>query len=606
MIFLQRYLLSSAVVIALNTLFMTTPQASSPVWNFDSVISQSHKSPLSQYYYVAKGEQWDNIIYQARYTLEKASRLSVSLDGRPIYSANLQQNGVIEFQVPRTSSGFHRLDFNFQPEEKNPQNDFCLPDFNTKVALDDTRLSYKILRSEYILKDLPDALYNPQLMSKMPLKAKLVYNPQKVFESSMLSRLLASWASQREVQWLYQEDGSDQADFTIIVEQDHTITNSVLSLALLNNRPTLTIKYKQPQHLEQAINALLNQDYLDQLDLPVAVITEAPSSPHWATLKKFDNLADFGIQDFRLGHEQKVLNLNFPAIWQPTDILEGQIALRVQSGLLEGSAITSWINGTLAGSMKLSELESDPVDRQFNIFSADILESSNFNLTLENTLIANSKCLPTAQGALWVNPQKSLIKLPYKPKQGVIAISAVLATQPIIAVDENIASSSMAVTLMQMTKTMLMHNAPVPLQLTRFDPANPKMVNIRVNPEIYQQQVAMHKNTLYVPAAANGTFIVYENDRFNLITDHQLGAENFNRIWSNIQNQIPANSAKIFISSEGKVYLLKVNNIKNTTQEPSIDQSNIVTWLGSATLVLIILLGGAKIWRRRKNGAKNN
>ncbi len=68
----------------------------------------------------------------------------------------------------------------------------------------------------------------------------------------------------------------------------------------------------------------------------------------------------------------KNLFLDFPAVWQPTDILQGQIALRIQSGLLQGSNITAWIDGGLAGSMKTADLASDPVNRQFNIFAKEI------------------------------------------------------------------------------------------------------------------------------------------------------------------------------------------------------------------------------------------
>lgn len=207
--------------------------------------------------------------------------------------------------------------------------------------------------------------------------------------------------------------------------------------------------------------------------------------------------------------------------------------------------------------MKLANLESDPVDRQFNIFGADIATSPVFNLTIENTMIANSKCIPRAQGSIWINTEKSNITLPYKQKLGVISLSTVLSTNPNIAVNEDIDSSSMAATVMQTAKNMLMTSAPVPLTLHKFDPTHPQRVNIRVNPDIYNQQVLMHKDIIYAPTAAHGFFVIYQNERFNIITDNHLGAEAFNNFWPKIQNQIPSDVANIFVSTDGKIYILK-------------------------------------------------
>ncbi|MCZ4148770.1 hypothetical protein BZG21_30485, partial [Escherichia coli] len=100
-----------------------------------------------------------------------------------------------------------------------------------------------------------------------------------------------------------------------------------------------------PQELTAAINGLINPTYVQQLDTGSAIFPTTISAPAWAQFKKIDTLADLGIQDFRLNHAEKNLFLDFPAVWQPTDILQGQIALRIQSGLLQGSNITAWIDG---------------------------------------------------------------------------------------------------------------------------------------------------------------------------------------------------------------------------------------------------------------------
>jgi 16S rRNA C1402 N4-methylase RsmH len=54
---------------------------------------------------------------------------------------------------------------------------------------------------------------------------------------------------------------------------------------------------------------------------------------------------------------------------------------------------------------------------------------------------------------------------------------------------------------------MLLTHAPMPVNLVRFSPTSPQAVNVRVNKEIYQQQVLMHQNIIYA-LAANGFIVV--------------------------------------------------------------------------------------------------
>ncbi len=572
-------------------------------WLFSDSLSKNRQAPISQYYYVAKGESWSNVSYSASYNTDKNVYLVVNYDDKPIYRAALSNAGTLNFNLPASSSGFHRLDFIVQPNESVNSSNLCLEEPLQSTAFEQAKLSYQPVRSALLLSDLPDALYNPKQNSTVPLKAAVLYSSQNIQASSAVARLLSSWEQSRQIQWVSgQESANAPVDFKLILQQNSQLKIPTLSLSVQNNAPALTIQYGTDKQLENAVNALLNSDYLTQLQAASAALPDNISSPRWAVNKRFNNLADLGVQDFRLSQSKQEFNLNFPAVWQPTDILQGQIALRSQSGLLEGSAITAWINDALAGSMKLADLESDPVDRQFNIFSAEIGAAPHFNLSIENTVLANSKCLPNVQGAVWVNAEKSKLSLPYKLKQGVISLSAVLSTHPVIAVNDHPSSSSMAATAMQTAKKMLLTEAPVPLNLTRFDPAHPQSINIRVNPDIYRQQVQMHLDTLYEPTAAHGFFAVYQNDRFNLITDDAVGAETFNRLWPKIQDQIPNNAAKIFVSAEGNVYVLKKIALQPKS-EPIIEQSN--TFVGivvvSALIVLFVLLW---LWRKRKNENK--
>lgn len=593
-------LLSSLLAISI----LAAQTANAAQWSFPDSISQSKQAQISQYFYVAKGESWNNATYTANYNADQNVSVVVNLDDKPIYRAQLADTGTLSFNVPASTSGFHRLDLIVQQNNTIDQSNLCLEQPIQATAFEQANLSYQPVRQNFRLSDLPDALYNPKLNSNTALKGAFIFNAKDIKESSSLARLVSGWEQSRTVKWLTaQQAETETPDFKVVVQHAAQLKNPVLQLQAPNNIPTLTIQYGNAAQLENAVNALLNAKYLQQLNSDSAQLPERIESPTWAVSKKFDNLADLGIQDFRLGQSKQIFTLNFPAVWQPTDILQGQIALRAQSGLLEGSAMTAWINSALAGSMKLANLESDPVDRQFNIFSADIGKSPSFDLAIENTVLANSNCLPNVQGSVWVNAEKSKLMLPYVLKQGVISLSSVLATQPKIAINDHPSSNSIAVTAMQTAKQMLMTAAPVPLNLSSFDPAHPEQVNVRVNADIYHQQVLMHQDTLYQPTAANGFFVIYQNNRFNIITDDTTGADTFNRLWPKIQSQIPNNTAKLFVSAEGNVYVLK-KLILQTKSEPIIEQSNtfVIIVILSA---LVVLMAFFWLWRKRNNESKS-
>jgi hypothetical protein len=316
-------------------------------------------------------------------------------------------------------------------------------------------------------------------------------------------------------------------------------------------------------------------------------------------LKDIKTLADLGISDFRLNQAEKNLFLSFPAVWQPTDILQGQIALRVQSGLLEGSNLTTWIDGGLAGSLKTAELDSDPVNRQFNYFAKTISDSTTFNMKLENSVIVNSQCLPTAKGSLWIDTKKSTVKLPHKLKNGVASLSMSFATHPTIAIDSNSGSLEMAIAVSQTAKRMLMTNDPVPLNLVKVDTAKPEVINIQVNPNIYRQQVLMHPDIIYAPAAARGFLVSFHDQRFDIVTDSVEGAQNFSKLWEKVQTSIPNNASKILIAENGQIFTLQKIIVGNQ-KAPLVQQSSffILIVTISAIMILAILLW---YWRKRPN-----
>ena len=579
-------------------------------WTFNNINTSNKYTIEPHFFYVGKGSEWQNIRFTSEYSTEHFTALLVKYDDKLIYNTTLNGSGELDFNIPASQSGFHRLDFIIQQYSPptSPAADrttFCSEDVDQVTYISHSKIDYLRHRPVYKLKDLPDALFNPQIVRPTPFIGVIKFNQTNMNEASMLGRLISAWNSATPIQWYQQNAPADQAaNFFIEISKSATAlpNGTLVQISAQNEIPTLRIQYDQPEKLISAINGLLNTDYLQQLDTSATFLPHKLAAPTWAQLKEIKTLADLGINDFRLNQAEKNLFLAFPAVWQPTDILQGQIALRVQSGLLEGSNITTWIDSGLAGSLKTANLDSDPVNRQFNYFAKTISNSTTFDMKLENSVIVNAQCLPNAKGSIWIDTKKSTVKLPHKLKNGVAALSMNFATHPTIAIDNNSGSLEMAIAISQTAKRMLMTNSPIPLELVKVDTAKPEVLNIQVNPNIYRQQVLMHPDILYAPATARGFLVSFHDQRFDIVTDSVEGAQNFTKLWGKIQTSIPNNASKILIAENGQIFTLQKIIVGNQ-KAPLVQQSSffILIMTISAIMILAILLW---YWRKRLNDQK--
>jgi len=596
-------------VLLASTSFMFVASSYANTWELDDISTSTKYTVEPHFFYIGKGAEWQNIQFSSDYSTEGDTTLLVKYDDKLIYNTTLNGDGQIKFDIPKSQSGFHRLDFIIQQYAKpttlnQTKETFCTEDIDHLTYLNKSQLDFTSIRNDYQLRYLPDALFNPQARRPTPFVGILKYNRKEIAEASMLARLASSWGSVTPVEWVDSGQTNLNPETNFIIEVIHSPSplkgGALVQIAKpAEGVPTLSITYHSPQELASAINGLINPSYVQQLDTGSAIFPTTISNPAWAQFKKIETLADLGIDDFRLNHAEKNLFLDFPAVWQPTDILQGQIALRIQSGLLQGSNITAWIDGGLAGSMKTADLASDPVNRQFNIFAKAISNTTNFSLKLENSVIANSQCLPNAHGSLWIDTAKSTVKLPHKLKNGVAAISMTLATTPTIAIDDQSGALNIAIILGQVAKKMLLTDAPIPLNLVRFSPNAPQSINVRVNKDIYHQQVLMHQDIIYAPAAQNGFIVSYSNNRFDVITDSEGGAQTFMHLWGKIQHKIPNNVTKLLVSENGNIYVLQKLIVGNQ-KAPLIQQSSffLIVVIISAIMIIIIFLW---YWLRRNN-----
>lgn len=585
------------------------------IWQLPDISTSSQYTTEPHFFYVGKGAQWRSAKFTANYSTEYYTTLVVKYDDKLIYNTTLNGSGILSFDIPESPSGFHRLDFilqQYSPPIKRDTNtnNFCNEEIDQVTYVTNSQIEYSSERSIFRIQDLPDALVNPQLVRAQPFIGLLEYDQNNKFEAAMLARLATSASSVTPIAWYEMnvpEQKNQLPNFILkIIHSATPLPNGATAHLGTDNAQeirTLTIRYHRNEELLAAVNGLTNPVYLRQIATSDASFPVSLSPPRWAQLKQINTLADLGFSDFRLGQGSKSLFLDFPSVWQPTDILQGQLALRVQSGLIEGSNITTWIDNGLAGSMKLADLASDPVNRQFNFFAKSISNSNTFDFRIESSIIANSQCLPTANGSIWIDTQRSTVNLPHKLKNGVAALSMALATTPNIAIDHQDGSLGMAIIATQVAKKMLLSNGPVPLNIVDYSSNKDRVLNIQVNKKMYDQQLSLHQDIIYQPTAGHGYIVSYDKKRFSILTDSTEGAQNFINSWGKIQHNIPNNVTKLLVSENGNLYTLQ-KLIVGTQKTPLVQQSSfIIVILAISLLMLIAIIFW--FWRNRKHAKSN-
>ncbi len=566
----------------------------------------------SRYVYVSKGEQWLDAVFNADFQTTGSAALTVSLDGRPLQSQFLTRSGTIQFKLPLLRSGFHRLDFSFKQQGvlsalRRDPHDNCEDSIDSVTTVGAGKIRYGRIKPEgYQIRNLPDALFNPQVLDAPAFVGRIRFDARNSHELTAIARLASAWPAVAGVRWLDSTlPESQSADFTIEVRPAPQLTRgSFISLSEGGNdksgpRPYLLIMYKDAQALESVTHALLNGKYLAQIRSDKVAIPDTIEAPAWGSVKQLNTLADLGIEDFRLDSSSRSVPLAFPGAWQPTDLLQGQIALRAQSGLMQGSKLTVWLDDALAGSMRLDELTADTNARETHYLGRAVTDNTNFDLRLESILIANGDCLPRSRGALWVDTHKSLINLPHRLKSGVAGISPALVPHPDISIDGSPGSTGIAIALLQMSSKMLLGSQPVPANVRIQSDEQKAIVGIRTDSKIYQQRIAAHEDKVFGPYAAGGVLLISIDDHFEIIAQNVTSTINFMYRWPRVQAQLPDGANEVLITQDGEVIVLD-RYIPGTKETPSVHESTVSLLIA---LVLLVMLAAIIwwFWRSKKN-----
>ena len=608
-----------ATVVAVCLLLASASRASE--WPLATMQVSDVFASKTQYFYVGKGEVWDGANYAAQYRASSDLFLIVSLDGKVVFSQHMTGQGRIQFALPVLQAGFHRLDFSFtqRGDWGSPADDrleFCEAGIESTATLRNSRLSYQVQHPKgYHIRHLPDALFNPHVLGEQPYIAHVQLDRRDADELTAMARLGSAWKAAAGVRWhdaTQLPAEAQDAHFGLVLEHAPQLdsraqlrlerqvlaTVAAPETAAHRQMPLLRIRYRDAAGLNDAVHALLNVDYLAQLGTAQADIVENIDPPRWAGLRRIQTLADLGIQDLRLEGGSHDMQLIFPSVWQPSDILQGQLALNVQNGLLQGSKLAVWIDNALAGSMAFDAVQAGGDVRNLAFQTTRPAASASFDVRIETTLIANGDCLPRSRGALWIDAAKSQVTLPHRLKSGIAAISAALVPHPVILVDESPGSLGLAISLLQVASSMLLDDKPVPARITT-DASVPHSVSVTIDPELYRQRIATHPDKVYAPYAENGILLLHSEDRFHVIAETPDSVANFMRHWAGVQPHLRDGAQEVLLAQDGEAIVLR-HYVASTKVTPAMRPPT-VAMLGALVLGLLLAIAAWWLWHSSRH-----
>ncbi|MDP1539399.1 MAG: hypothetical protein Q8L72_01940 [Moraxellaceae bacterium] len=602
-------LISSLLLAFLASTHTGLALAASDVWRTAPAQFGDKEATESRFIYVGKGETWLSPTFKSTANVSFPSSISIRLNGQAVFSSMLSANRVIEFPLGQLKEGFNRLDFLVR---QTPLMAAEQSHINCEVGtfgvfnLGQGELSYTRQIKELMLSNLPDVLFNPHVLDRKPYVARIRINTESPTELTALSRLANAWPAVSGVRWVESTlSESHRADFTVEFNKDSQYENNAhISLYFAQARPSdeshpiLRINYGTDQALISAINGLTNKSYLSQLKGNGIRVPDSINEPTWGALKQFNTLADLGLESFRLDSASRAFVLSFPGVWHPTGPLQGNLALRSQSNLIQGSNVTIWINDALSGGAGLDRLSDNDTSRIIPFLSKAPLDNNNYELRVESNLLVSNEC-SAPKGSMWVDTELSEAGVPFRIKRGVSSINVHLVNKPTISVDGNEGAFGIATTLFQEAARMLLDGKPLRSTIVVSEPAK---VSVLVDANKFDEKVAQYPESLYAAYANGGVFVSANDDSFELLAQGAFSAENFIYYWPRVQSKITDGASEVLITQDGEVKLLKTVE-KRDGLTPTVQDSTIYLY---ALFVTVLMITGLLVWLwwTRRAGSK--
>ncbi len=574
--------------------------------------SQGLTSP--QFLYVPKMEIFTHVVLTGiLQTGGDRQILSVYVDGNLAGTVQPSKSGSITIPLPSLSAGYHRVrvtghSLMLNLETPSIPQVACVYEHPLPMNFYHIAISYRrVLVSSAKLAGLPDGLFNPAYPGTHALIAQLSLEPASP-EAKAAALQLAGWfRAARTIHW--ETTGAVVPNFMVILRKNPELSEPAqLTLARdwLNVAPELLIEYRSTNGLNAAIHAILNPIYRNQLTSTHALIPEGVTAPDWGILADPHTLAQLGLTDTLLeGNQRHSFTLDYPVYWQPSDVLQGNLRLQVQAGLIQGSHLNVWSNTDLLGSQNLQSTPGSStaeIQQNLPLKSAAIPKTPDLPVILHSVLLASPLCGVSIPGSLVINAQKSKIRLPHRDKTGVLQYMPSLVVRPVFHLSGS-GTMEAALAIVEEEQSVLTSDASLPYRVVSGAKKG-YLVNLSVDPKKVHQVVRQFSSQINPLTLQSSIILEQTTTGVHWLAESATVFQSLWRRLPDVLRQIPDGAKVVLINVQNGEVLVLDRSPTVILHPTDIVSSSQFRWVVLASIGGFLLVGSLLFYwiRKKKHG----
>lgn len=592
-------------------------------WPFSDIRFSGLGESATRFVYVPRGSSWEDVFLVAYAATDGRTHLAVRIDDRTVFQSDIDHPQYLTIPIGTLSAGFHRLDvrasLSVESEQGSEALNYCVEEMRIPLILQRMYATYKeVLTEDQFLSDLPDTLYNPQKPRERPWRVAVLVEPDDLPGIAAVARLMSGMKASAPLNVMHAAATAEgDADFMIDVLRDPGLdaeaevdlippTGAVTDTEAARNPnnppaqtwadpPGLRIYYRTQEGLDAAVNALLNGSYREQMETNAADFDSMVAPPEWGGIVDFPSLSSLGLGDLEIeGSGSRSLVLPFPSAWEPIGVPEGQIIVRSQDGLMQGSQVQVWVEGALAGSTRLDRLVAGDIQRAIPFQASRVPVDSVIGLRLEATLVTTTDCRPGAKGKVWVDAERSFVNLPHRLKDGLGSMSPALVARPMISVNQNTPGVVSAVLALSANLGPLTGGRPVPIEVVGDD--SRAAVSISVDLQSFRDELLKVDESLYLPELASGVLLMQGSDGYRILAASDNALHLMSRHWAQVEPTLTSGTVTALLTPSGELIQLEIRPVSDKLT--MFDRSDPVPWVIVAGAVLLAIIAGLLLFLR--------
>ncbi len=592
-------------------------------WAFDDIRFSGLGAFATRYVYVPQGSRWEDTFLIAYAATDGRAHVAVRIDDRTVYQSDIDHPQFLTIPIGTLEAGFHRIDVRAslsleKPEEAQAIN-YCVEEMRIPLILQRMYVTYReVLSDEQFLSALPDTLFNPQKPRQRPWRMAVVVAPDDLAGISAAARLASGLNAATPMNVMHAaatEEGD--ADFMLDILHDPNLaaqasvdflppSGEVDDLGASRNPnnppaqtwadpPTLRIFYRTQEGLDAAVNALLNGAYRGQMDTMTADFDGSVAPPQWGGIVDFPTLASLGIGDIEIeGTGSRSVVLAYPPAWEPIGVPEGQIIVRSQDGLMQGSQMQVWVEDSLAGSTRLDRLVAGDIQRAIPFQASRVPPDSVIGVRFEAALVTTTDCRPGVKGKVWVDAERSFINLPHRLKDGLGSMSAALVGRPVIAIGQTSPGVVSAVLALSANLGAFTGGLPVPIEVVDGDSS--ATITIDVDLEDFRKELLSQDEALYLPELADGVLLMQDGGGYRILAARGESLHLLSRHWARIELSLTSGTVTALLTPSGELIQLEIRPVSE--ELVMFDRSDPIPWIIVAAAVLLATVAAVMLFLR--------